>query len=153
MRQMNPGLRENLEDFHEELECQRQPLLNSVLGKTLNTSTTPTTTRSWIVNDLLGTLLLERSERQDGRHFHQLFRHVRMTKVAVHEKVPDAVLRDLGRFDDLLLHGALLDPCLRPPRLTQTGWPGTLGRKGLLLPWRVVLLVPLLPGPSKPLTP
>ena len=35
MRQLNLGLGGNLEDRHEELECQRQPLLNSVLGKSL----------------------------------------------------------------------------------------------------------------------
>ena len=52
------------------------------------------------------------------------------------------------------------------PRLTQTGWPGTaglflkqlkdlrLGRRGLLSPWRLVLVpVLLLPGPCHRLSP
>ena len=34
---------------------------------------------------------------------------------------------DHGHDVGELLHGALLDPILWPPRLTQTGWPGTLG--------------------------
>ena len=52
-----------------------------------------------------------------------------------------------------LLHGTLLIPLLWPPRLTQTGWPGTprrhhvffvrkhvvLGASVLLSPWGVVL--------------
>ena len=35
MRLLILGLGGNLEDRHEELECQRQPLLHSVLGKNL----------------------------------------------------------------------------------------------------------------------
>ena len=86
--------------------------------KTFNTSTKPTTTRSWIVNDLLGVLLLEQGERQDGRHFHQLFRHLRMTKIAVHQTLPNAVLIDLGHFDDLRGH---LD--VQPPTDFQKMFP------------------------------
>ena len=72
--------------------------------KTLETSTaTPTTTRNWIVDDLLGALLLEQgSELHQLWHFHQLFRHLRMTQIPVHQTLLDSVLRDLGARDSLL---------------------------------------------------
>ena len=58
LTRLKPVLGENLEDLHCELECQRS-------------AEKPTTTRNWIVDDLLGTLLLEQGRRQYGRHFHQ----------------------------------------------------------------------------------
>ena len=38
----------------------------------------PTTTRNWIVNDLFGSLLLQRGKRHDSRHLHQLLRRLRL---------------------------------------------------------------------------
>ena len=55
---------ENLEDHHQH-ECQRsaqQYAANSSRGKTLKTFLTTTTQRNWIVDDLLGNLLLERDK-------------------------------------------------------------------------------------------
>ena len=73
---------------------------------------------------------------------------------------------DHGHHVGDVLHGAQLDPLLRPTRLGQTGRPQPplgiflveqpeecRGRRGLLSPWRLVLVpVPLLPGPCLLLT-
>ena len=48
-----------------------------------------TTTRNWIVNNLLGKALLEQGLRQDGGHLHQLFRHLRRK---VHRALWDNVM-------------------------------------------------------------
>ena len=47
--------------------------------KTLKTSTTTTTTRSWIVNGLFHSPLQKRRIGHNRRHFHQLFHHLRET--------------------------------------------------------------------------
>ena len=97
----------------------------------------------------------------DRRHFHQLFRRLRVTKnrKRVNEAArKPATTLDLGRFDNLshhqrhrsvenrqkgvvddLLHGAPLYPLLWPPRLTQTGWPGTPGRHHVFVGELIVL--------------
>ena len=56
--------------------------------------TTTTTMRNWNVDDLLGSLLLERREGQ-RRHFHQLFCLLRTTN---RRTLWNSVLRELGHF-------------------------------------------------------
>ena len=71
-----------------------------------STTRTPTTMRNWNVDDVLGSLLLERGKRLESRHFHQLFHNLRVTQIAVDNARLDAVIGDLGHVDDLL-HGHL----------------------------------------------
>ena len=74
MMQLNLDLGENLEDLHQERECQRsarQPRLS--WENTLKICESPTTTRNWNVNGLL-------EEVEDCWHFHQLLRQLRFAK-------------------------------------------------------------------------
>ena len=64
-------------------------------------------------------LLRNRQKRVEEAHnVLQLVYHLR------HKNIQNL---DHGHDVGELLRGALLDPFLWPPRLTQTGWPGTLG--------------------------
>ena len=65
---------------------------------------TTTKMRNGNVNDLLHRNLLERRERHNGGHFHQLFCHLRHTE---HRATAAGRQRDLRHSDDLL------DGCLR----------------------------------------
>ena len=105
-KRKNPVPGENLEDHREELECQRSAktaVLTPVLGILLeDLRHRPTTTGNWIVDDLLGTLLLEQGKRQSGRKIHQLFRHLRTAQITVHQTLLNAVLCGFGHVDNLL---------------------------------------------------
>ena len=57
-----------------------------------STTRTPTTMRNWNVDDVLGSLLLERGKRQESGHFHQLFHNLRITQIAVDNARLDAVV-------------------------------------------------------------
>ena len=77
----------------------RSPLQRTVSReKALKTSgSTTTTMRNWIVVDLLGNPLFE--EVENRRHFHQLFRQLR---VATQTSRRNIVRQDLGHFDNRL---------------------------------------------------
>ena len=85
--------------------------------------------RNWNVDDVLGSLLLERGKRQESRHFHQLFYNLRKTQIA--NARLDAVIGDLGHVDNLLdghLRGSSVPVGLRSSRATHLvvrcgGWP------------------------------
>ena len=66
----------------------------------MKTSKITTSARNLNVNDLLGSLLLQRGKRRDSLHSHQLFRI--LGKAPINKKLWDSVLRDLGHFDNLL---------------------------------------------------
>ena len=87
---------------------------------------------------------------------HPLFAHLR------HRSIKNL---DHGHHVGNVLHGAQLDPLQRPTRLGQTGRPQPplgiflveqpeecRGRRGLLSPWRLVLVPVPLPGPCLLLT-
>ena len=63
-------------------------------GKTLKTSTTTTTTRSFIVNGLFHSPLQKRRIGNDCWHFHQLFHHLRETRP--HQTLRNTVSGDFG---------------------------------------------------------
>ena len=90
-------VRETLQTLHPQHQAMSMKLWKPVLGENLEDfpppSPPPTTTWHWIVDDLLGKVLLEQGRRQYGWHFHKLFRHLRMTQIPVHHTLLDAVLR------------------------------------------------------------
>ena len=125
-------------------------------------------------------LMMQRGVRYDCRHFHQLFRPLLLRDLGhcdnlfggqsvqplheFHQLVPHlrhTQIENLHEGTDVddVLHGAPLDPLLRPPRLHQTGRPqprhrhalivqreelcacGDCGQRRLLSPWRSSALV------------
>ena len=69
----------------------------------MKTSISPTTTRNWNVDVLLHSLL-KRREGNNRRHFHQLFRHLRLRNQGTRGDVVDD---ELGHFDNLLGNRAI----------------------------------------------
>ena len=127
--------------------------------------TAHTTTRNWNVHVLLHDLL-QQQKGEDRRHFHQLFRQLRLANKSSHWELVD---EDLGHFDNLLgdpdivrcedidqqlffhqrhrniehwwenglFHGAPLDPLLRPD-LHKLVRPGApRGRQVIHVHWTV----------------
>ena len=109
---MNSVLGENLEGLHQKRGNQRSApqsaqkcvpqkkaaLLNSVQGKTLKTSVSPSTTRNRNIGVLLHTEL-QPGIGYDRWHFHQLFHLLRL---ANYRSQGDVLGQDLRHFDDLL---------------------------------------------------
>ena len=132
MKQVKPVLGENLEDLHCELECPR-PARQAAAGAGKKTNTVGTSincsaicerrrSRSTRVlsSEILGTSMTCSGNTESRRLniSNSWFpRPQHKSTENLHERT------DVSH----LLHGVPQNALLWPPRLTQTGWPGTAG--------------------------